>query len=101
MTGCPQCWDTPCTCGYGYLHRTPEELDRIILAAMKARAVVAMIGRPARNHEEEQRWWGTLLELETLAKRMAEAPVPPAVVPPDPDPCGACQTPECSARETP
>lgn len=31
LSDCPQCWDTPCTCGYGYRNMTLEQ--RVKLAA--------------------------------------------------------------------
>jgi hypothetical protein len=29
LSNCPKCWDTPCTCGYGYLDMTIEDLEKL------------------------------------------------------------------------
>ena len=30
MSDCPECWDTPCMCGYGYRDWTPDKLRDLI-----------------------------------------------------------------------
>ena len=34
LSDCPECWNTPCTCGYEYRNETNEELARIIVGML-------------------------------------------------------------------
>ena len=34
LSDCPECWNTPCTCGYEYKNETNEELARIIVGML-------------------------------------------------------------------
>ena len=34
LSDCPECWNTPCTCGYEYRNETNEELTRIIVGML-------------------------------------------------------------------
>ena len=34
LSDCPECWNTPCTCGYEYRNETNEDLARIISAML-------------------------------------------------------------------
>ena len=34
LSDCPECWNTPCTCGYEYKNETNEDLARIISAML-------------------------------------------------------------------
>lgn len=46
LSDCPACWDTPCTCGYGYTHlnyeRLANHLANITQYRSKEDAVVAL-----------------------------------------------------------
>ena len=34
LSDCPECWNTPCTCGYEYRNEANEELARIIVGML-------------------------------------------------------------------
>lgn len=47
MSDCELCWDTPCTCGYGYINMSEQQRLQIETAIRKARAFrVAYHGDP-------------------------------------------------------
>ena len=37
LSDCEKCWDTPCTCGYGYTQMTDEQFCEFIKSLVKGR----------------------------------------------------------------
>ncbi len=48
MSDCSKCWDTPCTCGYEYLHWSKRNVLRLCLVLLR----VLLFGRSIDGYKD-------------------------------------------------